>query len=716
MTALAQDDLTSDEIHEDGLTGQLVNDENGYLKALFVKIVEVNQTFAALIEKTLEDYKEIDARRQSNLDAHEGLPERGETIIIPIAKRDTNQQLAWVMTTLFSKKPIISIRPLEAGHIKLLSLDDDGNPTEIEVSTEDEAKALQDLVDFYLRDKVHFRRVLRAWATEIFRDGNRPPILKVVHDPRDLPKRGALNVQRDTLGNLRVIVTEPVLKEVKDGCPTRIECVPAERFFLPLPYCDIQTAPFCFQEYELDTATVKSNLKSGKWDLCGAEVDEEKIEQILAGASNREELEKIRKDGRSPLDPTKMHRMFEFWFFFPFAAGFDEDGDPLVEWKSFCAPFHGSSKMMMTCYDNPHWTKMRPFFPGYMQQRPHSFTGWSTTENVAPFQRLISQLFHLQVQNMVMRNMSVIGVRDSSVTYKFLKKPSNKLRPGLVIPYEDESDFSMKPLGTPIDSMANEITFLNVEAEKVSVVTQFDRGQIPNRTPAQTVSAIENLAKMQPAMQLDSIRETIGDCVKMYTQTLIQYAPTGITIPFRESTAAALIARVINFPRELITEQFAFEVTATADDMTPEAMFNQDMITSAKISEFNNEAMSIGAAIWKPDVPPPLIIVGTKMILGKRKITERMLKHANLNPDDYLPTEIEINAVPLELTSLARIAEEGVTNGEGLPPAAGGGNVPGAEGGAGAVGELEGQPDVGGGAGAGLPEEVPANTGGFPQG
>lgn len=717
----AVDDLTSEDVQDDGLSGQIVADEGGYFRASFAKVEEVNQTYARLIEATLEDYKEIDQKRQANLDAHEGRPERGETIVIPIAKRDTNQQLAWVVTQIFAKKPLITVRPLEAGHIDLMALDESGNPTELTVTTEDEAKSLQDLLDFYLRDKVHLKKVLRPWATEIFRDGRRPPVLKVVHEPREMPKRGRLNAEPlDATRKLWQITTEPVLQEVKDGCATRIECIPAERFFVPLPYCDVQTAPFVFQEYEVDTPTVKSNLKSGKWDLCGAEIDEETIELICSGASNKEELEKTRKDGRTPIDPIKTHRMFELWFFFPFAQGFDEFGDPVVEWKSFCAPFHWPSKMMMTCYDNPHWTKMRPFFPGYMQQIPHSFSGWSTTENVAPFQRLISQLFHLQVQNMVMRNMSVIGARETSNTYKFLKNPKNKLRPGLVFPYDDETDFTMKPLGSPIESMANEITFLNVEAEKITVVSQFDRGQIPNRTPAQTVAAIENIAKMQPAMQLDSIRETIGDCVKMFTQTLIQYAPTGITIPFRESKKTALIARVVNFPRELITEQFAFEVTATADDMTPEALFNQHMANSKNISEFNNEMMSVGAAVWQPNVPPPLILGGTKAILGKRRITAKLLELSGLDPDDYLVTENEINAIPLELMQIEQVAQQGqeeaMGGNEQVPPPGGGGAIPGAEGGGGPMGEMEGQPGNGQSAGAGPPATPPQNAGGVPEG
>jgi hypothetical protein len=673
-----QDDLSSEELQDSsGITGELITDESGYQRARFANPEAINKLYAKLIADTLRDYKRIDKRRDANLDAHEGLPERGEMIMLKVALRDTNQQLAWILSTLFKKKPFITIRPLEVGHTKILSMNEAGQMEEKEVSTIEEAEALQALLDFYLTEKIHIKKVIRPWLTEMLQDGNRPPLLKVVHDDLPTPKMQRLNlnaVEGDTSGKLRRINTAPLLSDIKNKPRTRIEAVPADRFYLPPPYADIQTAPLAFQDFECDTATLKSNLATGpngeppKWDLAGLPMDDDVLDRLINGYGDGADKRKV-TDAREASDPTRTHRLFETWMYLPFAATDAASGTPVFEWHSFCGIFHEAGQMFLTVYDNPAFTKLRPFIPGYIQQKPHSFAGWSPTENVAPYQRLMSTLFHLQIQNMVQQNIKVYLARDTSVTYKFLKNPKNKLRPGLIIPFEKKDDYDSHQLGSPIQSMASEISFLNLEAEKITVVTQFDRGQIPNRTPNQTVETIEELAKMQPAMYLDCIREAIGEAAKLFLQTLIQYNHEGLTIPFRDPDTAQIIARVINFPIELITEQFAFEVTATADDMTPEALFNQMMLAKEKVVQvFNDRAMTIIASSMKPSpgppgappvMPPaPVMTIGMNMILKERKAASAALKHMKLDPDDYLLTELEIQSLPVELMSLAGLSKE----------------------------------------------------------
>lgn len=732
MSSSLRNDLTLSDALEDGVSGTLTPTPDGsYVRVSFTRTTReaIEPLYQKLIDLVLHDYERIDQKRERNLMAHEGTPEKGETIVIPIAKRDTNQQLAWLLTTLF-KDPLITVRPLEAGHIEIIAEDEYGNPVSKMVTTEEEAAALGQLINFYLRDRIAFKRTARVWITELLRDGNRPPILKVLHEQREMqvgsigasayqapqpPEQAsgqlalppAPGIEDGMLGALgaeqgaehsddpnfssallpeRALIqpvdvpfapdtrltlsTSPLLSRVRDGEPTRIECIPGDKFFVPFPDHDIQSAPFVFQEFEESTVTLKSKLGDGTYDLTlppGEEPEPDVVELILSGASNLDAMRKHRIDGRTPLDPQLMHRLFELWFYYPFAEGNDEaTGAPVFSMRSFCAVYHWQSKRFLNCYENPYWHGRRPFHAGFMQQRPFSFSGYSTTENVAPFQRLISQLFHLQVQNMVQSNVKVFLVRKTSSTFKFLNGKGNKLRPGLVIPFDEKDDVSPHQLGSNIDSMSAEISFLNNESEKMSVVTQYDRGSIPNRTPAATVAAVENLAKMQPAMVLDSIRDTISDVVKMYVQTLIQYSPTGLVIPFQDPDTTSILRQVIHFPRQMIIDQFAFDVTATAEDETPDALFAKDMQYGQQLDNFNNVVMTIGSAIWQQGTPPPLINIGTKLIIGRRNMMARMFKHAKLNPDDYLPTKAELESVPKQLLELQLRMQRSAPQGAGV--------------------------------------------------
>jgi hypothetical protein len=173
-------------------------------------------------------------------------------------------------------------------------------------------------------------------------------------------------------------------------------------------------------------------------------------------------------------------------------------------------------------------------------------------------------------------------------------------------------------------------------------------------------------------------------------QTLIQFSPTGITIPTQDKAKKAIIAKVISFPRELIVDQFSFAITATADDDTPQAMTSRDLMLGAEVNKFADKFMLISSAAWAPNVPPPIANIGTRVILGLRNITARLFTNNRMNPDDYLPTSEEIESIPSQLLQMQiEMQEMGAAN--GVPGA--GGDIPPDQGGGPPMGIMEAQPD-----------------------
>lgn len=657
-----QHDATSPDATENGVTGQIVEStaQPGYRRAVLTATAReaLEPLYSKLIQATIKDHKELDRRRKLNFDAYDAQSDTDQMISIPVTKRDANQQIAWWLMTLFEPEHLMKTRALESGEIELVVTNEQGETLLQTVTTEEEADAFEELIHWYYTYRIGMKKTVRTFVTGMAIDGNRPPVLKVVHDAQTV-KVGSPAIETDP-ANPRLITSfsasSPTFKQVRDGEPVRIECLPGDSFFAPMGWCDIQRAPFVFQLYEESTATMQEKWTSGVYDLTrpdDAPAKKEDWEEILALAEDLEEGKRGKlNDGRIASDPQKMHQLAELWFDHPF---FEKPG--VATWYRFCSVYHVKAKRFLNIYDNPLWMGKRPFREGIMQLRPHSFSGYSTVENAAPMQRLMSQLFHLQVQNMVMSNVKVFMVRRSTETYRFLTNPKNKLRPGLVIPYEEPDDIKTEPLGSAIGSMAAEIAFLNGEAEKMTVVTEHDRGQVQTHTSGAAVAAVESLGKMQAAETLDLIREALADITKMFVQVLIQFSPEGIVIPFRDPTKKALIDRVIHFPREMITDNFAFEVTASAADDTKQAQTEQALLLGKTVNEFNVSAMGIAGEAFLPGAPPPLVLFATKLLLGARNAAALLFKINKHDPRDYLPDEEMITDIYPQLQAIQQAAE-----------------------------------------------------------
>ena len=724
-------DLTHPDNRENGISGELKPGANGYLRAVFTETTRLalQELHRRLISTSIKEHEAITARRNENIQAYEAQAEPDKAITLPVVKRDLNQQLAWLSDAVFSKDPMFTVRALDNDPIRILVEDSPGQAHEEIVPADEYAKQLQALVNFYTVHKIKIKKVFRTWWSEMLRDGNRPPILKVVFDPQDR-EYGGLNVVRNADGVLERIEKDPVYRTVKDGEAVRIENVPGEKFYVPFPWDDIQRAPLVFQQFEESVVTIKDKIARKEYDFCrDGDADPLDVDTVISGSHSRDQATKWRADGRSATEPTSDQKLCELWFDYPFAElipGTEATppiidpatqavltpGVPATEPKSqtrmvpMCAVIHEPSGLWLNCYENHRWDRMRPFFVGRMQDRPFSFSGYSTAENVAPFQRLMSQLFNARLQNIAVANVPMLGLREGSPTWRFFAKNRSSLRPGTIFPFTDPNDFKPESLGRNVESTAPEMGFLNSEAEKVSTVYDYDRGQVPNRTPVGTVEAVDSLAKMQPRMVLDQVRETVSDLLACLVRTLAQFYPGGMRVPFRDPRTRDLVeVKVVGFPVEWREGVFTFDITATGNEETAQSLTMRDLMLNAEISKYDGDVMGMVAATMTPNPqtgllpPPPLVILGTEMLKGRRNMLARVFEHNKLNPDDYLPPLAMIEDLPIQLMKLQQLAQATAPQGgidSGLLPAGPADAIPSPEGGGEAVPFVEGEPGDGG--------------------
>lgn len=696
---------------------EVVPDESGFYERIVFTPEERARFKAYLkmqIEKTVKDYDEggIWTKRERNKRAYEGLTDKGEAITLPMTRAMTNQQHAWLVNTVFSKEPIITSKPLGDSKFDIVVKDPDlGVMTPKKVSGTDYCKALESLFEFKWKVRLPMRKVLRDWSMEALQDGTCPALVKIIHEdtsytvtqraaPRDLdPLKDApeilakANFKSDQ--QKLQIINSPEFRTVHGDETVQIINVPGEDFLMPIGQIDLQRSPWIAMKTNPCTTEIRQRIAGGKYDFClpaGEEPDRAIVETVLMSTedqtdhgSNKPKRAAQAIDKRRQIDPVKEHRVWEVCVRWPILQESDPTTAVITE---LVCEYHEKSQEVLCCWKLNSWNGKRQYVDYFMRQRPNSYSGTCTVEDVAPFQRYTSHLFHLQVQNMVMRNVSVFFVRKGSSTATFLK--NRKLRPGMVVEFDEKDDVDSKPLGTPIESISSEIAFLKSNAQEMALVTQYDTAQANlSRVTSGAFQQQQDLAKMQPEMVYQIFCEAISRLALMYIQALVQYAPEQ-RLPHFDAETDAVIDNVLYFPRQMITDEFAFTVTATAREDSKDAEFQRDLMLHEKMAAATDRALNILGQIMKPGVPPPFVELGIMYMSRDERMLKNLFNNTRYDASSFV---IDPDVIRKALATLLQMAppepppQQGEMNGQqaaasgGVPNAGSGGPVPASGGG-----------------------------------
>jgi hypothetical protein len=689
----------------------LAPDENGY----YVRVIptpeereRIKMYHQLMIAKMKEDYAPIFAKREQNKKAYEGLPEKGEAITIPVTRAMTNQQHAWLVNQVFSKDPIITCKPL--GDVKFnITVSSAAGYQDKELSGQDYARPIEQLIDHKWRTRLPMRKVIRDWAMEALQDGSTPALVKIIHEENSYRVGGRKEPfvkmdpatgqpYEDAKGQKVQIINSPEFRTIVSDETVQIVNVPGEDFMMPLGELDIQRSPIVTFRTEPTTSELRRQISTGKYNFMLPDEEEptaEQIEKVILGSKDTTDdpAKKPKRaaqqvDKRKEVNPLAAHVVYESYFRWPLLT--EPGGD--IEWMECVGEYHEGSGEMLCLYLLHTWNGKRPFKDWFMRQRPNSYSGTCTVEDVAPFQRYISQLFHLQVQNMVMRNVSVFFARKNSPSAQYLK--GRKLRPGMVIEFDEKDEVESKPLGTPIDSVSQEIAFLKGSAQEMALVTQYDNATADlGRVTAGAFQQQQDLAKQQPELVYQTFADAISSLALMYLQALIQYAPEQKLPNFGEESNA-VIDNVLHFPRQMVMDEFSLSVTATARDDTKAAEFQRDLQLTQQVSQANMQFMNIMGTIGKPGTPPQFIEMGIAMLQREEKMLENLFATTRYDASTFaLKPETIRNAI----MSLMQMQQQMQQMGAEMAPQMGEGDVSADAGGGPPVPPSgDGGPEVGG--------------------
>jgi hypothetical protein len=637
--------------------------------------------YCLAIEQTDADYVPQIKRLDLNEKAYDAEHvETSDVITLPTVKRIVNQQASWEATAILSKDPYITIRPLDGGEYELpwkITGQEPVPPSAGQafagmppqqtfqtkkVSSEDAAKLYQRFLQYKLTEDVKFEELVEETSYAI-KIGETPNWWKISYNPAVRYAKQKKFIQASK--GVQVIGLEET--EIRDRSAVGIEARSFRNITMPVTENDEQRSPWLQERTPLKSLEIWEGLKQGKYDLCmqpgadgqPAEIPLSDIRTLLNLAENPndrpENLTQAAIEDRVASQPEFEHDVRTLWFFYPLKR---TKVDPqtgqkkrVIEMRSLCATVHLKARRFLNLYVNPYWHGKRPYVPFFERKKPHRFTGTTTAGDVAPIQSLISSIYHAQINNLVQQNVKVFLIRKDSVTWNFLSAQSNKLTPGMKIPYDDKDDVNPVQLGAPVASMAQEIGFLDGQAARLAVTSDFDLGQnIPNRTPAATVSQVEQLAKVQPVSVLRAMRRSIARAMKMYLTTVAQFHAYE-EIPFLDPETKQTISLLIGFPREIIDQHFSFHVTATGDEDSKQARFEKAGLAIKQIDDANETALKLMPMVLDPEQPPHVQAFATFCLLRREALVEEVISDFRLDTSRFVIT-------PSLLTTLQEQAKE----------------------------------------------------------
>lgn len=613
-------DLTKPLIEVDAKSGEFQPDPNDQFVQRYVPSDNELKRIESYLKAELDQAFDDDApNRQKKLDllkAYKAEPQGKEQILVlPLVKRAVNQNVAWVKNTIMSRKPLVTVTPDSNETIPVLVPDPTFGPVPIEKTSEEIAQALEIYLEFKLRKRIDFDRVVETACFEAKR-GQTPTWIAVRHSNES---RTVKAPRFEKSGPVAVTFKSKDDIEVPTKDATRLENVSTYHMLMPADEQDCQDSRWLAESTPKRNEEFRRALYNGDYFLIDKKEWEDLIEQGADEELTQADIQKGQSEKRNAGRPKQWHDIWFVWFFWTVplkSTLISIDGETgeqtsktvkTYQEYSMCGYFHRKLGRLLSCIRNPFDHGMRPYVPVYDRKEPFRATGESIAEDVKPYQDVVSKLNSLEIRGGIVATTPVAFAAPGSVAGEWIAE--NEIQPGAIIPRLKQDEIEVKNLGTHEQSLLGLIQFHNQEFEKTTSIGDLQLGlEIPGRTPASTLAQALNAGETQSAMFLNTFRRDLSDAIKLMIQTEQQYMRFGTVIPFDPETRATVMAALapedqqaagggvpVRFPQQPIHNQFAFNITASADDRTQQNDFEK-LVSLKKLLDADGQrlAMIIG--------------------------------------------------------------------------------------------------------------------------
>lgn len=537
------------------------------------------------------------------LKAYHGIPDddpKAKILTLPLIRRAVNQNVAWIKNTIMQKRPLVTVTPDSGGTITVLVQDPQFGAVPLEKTSEEVAQALEAWLEYKLRKRIDFDRIVETAALEAKR-GQTPTYLKVVHK-KETRKVRAPKFEKS--GPVGVTFQSKEEIDVQSAEPTRIVNVSTYSMLMPADEQDVQESRWIAERVPKTNEQLRACLYNGDYFLIKKAEWEEIIENGAETAATPEDATRSAIEKRVSSIPKGTHDIWEVWLCWtvPMKQSLvsidGESGEQksktitVNQEYSMVGHYHRKLGRLLSLIRNPFDHGKRPYIPVFDRKEPFRHTGESLAEDVFPYQKIESQLNSLEVKGGVIATTPVIYAEPGSIAGEWVM--GNDVEPGSIIPRNRPDEVEAKPLGERPQSLIGLIEFHDKNYQRDTSLGDIRLGlELPGRTPASTLAQVMSAGETLAMMFLEGFRRDLGEALKLYVQTVQQYLRFGETIPFDPETTATIMAALqsgqdagvsqsdlaqgipVRFPMDPIHEQFAFNITASSEDRSMQNDFER---------------------------------------------------------------------------------------------------------------------------------------------
>lgn len=558
-------------------------------------------------------------------------PFRGAAnIVIPVIGSDVDTTVAGILGTIFATPNLWSCEALRPDRMEF-------------------AARLEEFLEWAQETELGMYSTICDWVTEICKLGT--GVLK----QRYIREQKQVLEWRESQGPGQPQVLQQMVRRLVKDRPD-VGWTQLSNFYAPATARSIEDSPWVAERISLTWTQLENRVRAGIYSAdflakIGAHWRATQPKsQYAAYESAQEKLDNFLPSINSKFE------LFEFWTNYDIQA----IGEP----NAVVCTIHEPTMAYARADFNPFFHQEYPYSDARFIRVEGRFYGIGLCEILKSPQDVISTLECQRLDNGTIRNTVLLKARRGSGV-----KADEPIWPGRIFLVDNPAD-DLVPMqmGYEAQSTLQEEQNMMNYASRRSGVSAWQQGGAG--TPAISYSAATTTIEMlkQGKLRLD---QTIREIQQGLTQTgqrtvelYQQYNQAGKAYQVMGDKDGAVMQQVLTFPLDTIRLGVAIKVTATNSQLNKETKIRTDQIIFGLVMQFYQQMFQAMSIVVNPQMPPPLKILMSQMIVGGTVLARRTLdSYGTQNLDQIIPDLEALSALSTQLGG----GQPG-SAGPGLPP------------------------------------------------
>ncbi len=478
---------------------------------------------------------------------------------------------------------------------------------------------VEKFVDFYQKNKLHFRQVAQPRLLEFCKLGTM--VFKVVYD------REEYEVKKYDKDDNWKVVTVP---EVRFAGP-RVFGIHLGDFLFPPFYETVQDCPVVFERIRTTYEKLKTQEASGKL----ANVDSLKGQQTIG---KRTDVETAREEASRHILRTYYENeieLFEGWCDFVL-----EDGKPPAR---LVVTYHKDTRTFLQIRLNWYFHQKKPYVLIPYQVANDTMYGLGLGEMIKPLQDAITKWHRMAQDNAYIANIRMFIVRRNSGIEEVPRLYAGRC----FFVDEPTKDFIPFAAGDIYPSTLAERQNLFGMVEKRTGASDYLTGRespiIGTRATATSTLALikEGLARVEEV--LENMRQGFSEIMEFIVSLWIQYGTGGLEdlVYGPEDEVAKSVKKFFTMvTQENINGAFAIDLTVTDTQTNKQAQQQMQLALIQIMMQYLEKLLEAGQGALqaiKAGIPEYAMMVKDVMTAAREMFRDLAQKFDVPNPDEYLP-------------------------------------------------------------------------------